>query len=267
MTFLALVGLGTFASAGWYFVRNTIVFGDPLASGFKLALVADLMKPSDLSLLDPYFYTIFPTTLFRSFWASFGWLTINPSDVMMTGYAVISGLLFGVVAAYLVALPRRGCVGRPEKAAAIVVASAAAIGGLAGSWLPGRSIESMLPGFAVIAGVCVAVSVISLVLFIPEWPIERRECEIAVTLSASVAILFGELIIYNIAWPYTHQGRYLYPALAPIAIVSALALRHAGVRLPRSGLRQWALPAFILIVAAAWTVAFRSGFAGFHAAL
>jgi hypothetical protein len=267
MAVLVLVGLGTFASAGWYFVRNTIVFGDPLASGFKLALVADVVKPSRLSLLDPYFYTLFPTTLFRSFWASFGWLVNNPSDVMMTSYAMMSGLLFGAVAAYLVALPRRGRIGRPEKVAAIVAAIAAAIGGLAGSWMPGRSVESMLPGFAVVAGVCVAVSLISLVLFMPEWPIERHEREIGVTLSAGVAILFGELVIYNIAWPGTDQGRYLYPALAPIAIVSALALRHAGIRLPRSGLRRWALPVLILIVAAAWALAFRSGFGGFHVAL
>ena len=108
-----------------------------------------------------------------------------------------------------------------------------------------------------------ACSLVYLVVLTPGRPIERSEREIAVTLSASIALLFGELIIYNLTWPYTNQGRYLYPVLAPMAIVLALALKHAAARVPPL-IRRWALPALVVFLSVAWTISFHSGMAGFH---
>lgn len=263
-TFLALVAVGAFMSAGWYFIRNAIVFGDPLASRFKLELLADVAQSSHLSLLDPYFYTIFPMTLFRSFWASFGWLVINPPDSTMMAYAVVSSLLFGVTLAYLIALPRRGLVGRPEKAVAAVLAVSVAAGGIAGGWTPEGSASAILSGFAAVSGMCIAVPLVSLVVLAPRRAIERRECEIAVTLSTGIAILVVELVAYNITWPYSHQGRLLYPALAPMAIVSALALRHAFARLRWPGVQRWALAGLLMAIGVLWTISFHSALVGFH---
>ena len=117
-------------------------------------------------------------------------------------------------------------------------------------------------GFWCIAGI-VELVLIYLVALTPGRPIERPAREIAVTLTAGIALLFLELIFYNLTWPYTNQGRYLYPALAPIAIVSALALKHAAARASPL-IRRWALPALVVLLSLAWTVSFHSGMAGFH---
>jgi len=263
LTFLVVAAAGSIASAGWYFLRNILVFGDPLASRFKLELLGNVMKPSHLSLLDPYLFTSFPSGLFRTFWASFGWVTIEPPNATMMGYAAVSGVLLGVTLAYLIALPRGGLVRLPEKILAILVASAGAAGGVVGTLAGGGRGRALLHGFAAVAGACMACSLVYLVVLRPGRPVERSEREIAATLSASIALLFVELVLYNLTWPNTNQGRYLYPVLAPFAIVSALALKHAAARV--SPLIRWcALPAFVVFLSAAWIISFHSGMAGFH---
>ena len=263
LTFLVVAAAGSIASAGWYFLRNVLVFGDPLASRFKVELLGNVAHPSHLSLLDPYLYTSFPSGLFRTFWASFGWVTIEPPDATMIGYAAVSGLLLGATLAYFTALPRAGRVGRPEKVLAILLASAGAAIGVAGTWAAGGPARALFYGFSAAAGICMACSLVYLVVLTPGRPIERSEREIVVTLTAGIALLFVELIVYNLTWPYSNQGRYLYPALAPIAIVSALALKHAAARVSPL-IRRWALPALVGFLSVAWTVSFHSGMAGFH---
>ena len=263
LTFLVVAAAGSFASAGWYFLRNIVVFGDPLASRFKVELLGNVAQPSHLSLLDPYFYTSFPSGMFRTFWASFGWVTIEPPDATMIGYAAVSGLLLGATLAYFIALPRGGRVGRPEKLLAILLASAGAAAGIAGTWAAGGRARLLVFGFSAVAGICMACSLAYLVVLTPRRPIAGSEREIVVTLSAGIALLSVELILYNLTWPNTNQGRYLYPVLAPIAIVSALALKHAAARVPPP-LRCWALPALVGFLSVAWTISFHSGMAGFH---
>ena len=261
--FLVVAAAGSIASAGWYFLRNVLVFGDPLASRFKVELLGNVAHPSHLSLLDPYLYTSFPSGLFRTFWASFGWVTIEPPDATMIGYAAVSGLLLGATLAYFTALPRAGRVGRPEKVLAILLASAGAAIGVAGTWAAGGPARALFYGFSAVAGLCMACSLVYLVVLTPGRPIERSEREIVVTLTAGIALLLVELIVYNLTWPYSNQGRYLYPALAPIAIVSALALKHAAARVSPL-IRRWALPALVGFLSVAWTVSFHSGMVGFH---
>jgi len=263
LMFLVVAAAGSVTSAGWYFLRNMLVFGDPMASRFKVELLGAVAQPSNLSLLDPYMYTSLPSGLFRTFWASFGWVTIEPPDATMIGYAALSGLLLGTTLAYFIALPRRGLVGRPEKILAILIASAAAFVGVAGTWAAGGRARALFVGFSAVAGICMAGSLVHLVVLAPRRPIARSEREIVVTLSAAIALLFAELILYNITWPNTNQGRYLYPVLAPLAIVSALAVKHAAGRVSPL-LRGWALPALIVFLSVAWTISFHSGMAGFH---
>ncbi|MEO8259433.1 MAG: glycosyltransferase family 39 protein [Acidobacteriota bacterium] len=263
LTFLVVAAAGSFASASWYFLRNLIVFGDPMASRFKVELLGSVVRPSQLSLLDPYLYTSFPSGLFRTFWASFGWVTIEPPDGTMIGYAALSGLLLGATLAYFTALPRRGMVGRPGKILAILLAAASAGVGVAATWAANSGARALVHGFAAAAGVCIAASLVYLVVLTPVRPVERAEREIVVTLAAGIAILFLELVLYNLTWPNTNQGRYLYPALAPIAIVAALAVKHAAARVSPP-LRCWALPVLVVFLSVAWTISFHSGVAGFH---
>ena len=134
---------------------------------------------------------------------------------------------------------------------------------VAGTWAAGGPARGLVYGFGAVAGICVACSLIYLVVLTPGRPIERSEREIVATLTAGIALLFAELIFYNRTWPNTNQGRYLYPALAPIAIVSALALKHAAARVSPL-IRHWTLPALVVFLSVAWIVSFHSGMAGFH---
>lgn len=79
--------------AGWWYARNTLLYGDPLA----MALQRE-MNPSGLyprSLTDPYFVTDFPLVTFFSFFAVFGWLSLY---VWLPVY-----IFYGLVVAYALA--------------------------------------------------------------------------------------------------------------------------------------------------------------------
>ncbi|MBE3134465.1 MAG: glycosyltransferase family 39 protein, partial [Acidobacteria bacterium] len=72
--FLASLAL----TCGWVFLRNWMVFGDPLAREFTLRVAAPLQVPKHRVLTDPFFVEQLPAYLYRSFWASFGWMSVEP---------------------------------------------------------------------------------------------------------------------------------------------------------------------------------------------
>jgi hypothetical protein len=65
-------------------VRNVVLYGDPFAAQAMLTVVADLARPK--SLTSPYFWTIFPSWLSRSFIGVFGWFNLFLPPWVYVGY-------------------------------------------------------------------------------------------------------------------------------------------------------------------------------------
>ena len=65
-------------AGGWVFLRNWLAFGDPLAREFTLAIAAPLQVPMYHALTGPFFLEQLPDFLYRTFWASFGWVLVEP---------------------------------------------------------------------------------------------------------------------------------------------------------------------------------------------
>lgn len=92
---LAAAGLATGGAAlvsGWWFARNAVVFGDPLAWQACLAVQQPFLDPH--ALTSAYFWSwtesSFPVRLFRSFWGTFGWMTLRSEDSFYRGYLVLT---------------------------------------------------------------------------------------------------------------------------------------------------------------------------------
>jgi hypothetical protein len=79
--------------AGWWYVRNALLYGDPLAIALQQEMGRPILYPR--SLTDPYFVTHFPLVTFLSFFAVFGWLSLY---VWLPVY-----LFYGLVVAYALA--------------------------------------------------------------------------------------------------------------------------------------------------------------------
>ena len=80
---------GVAITAGWWFVRNWMVYGDPLAWELLLTANQGLVRPELLSWSDALFYATF---LQRSFWAMFGYGLSAPTVF----YQIVNG--FGLLA-------------------------------------------------------------------------------------------------------------------------------------------------------------------------
>ena len=83
-------------------IRNVALYGDPFASGAMHTAVAGLIVNNPLS--SPYFYTVFPNALARSFIGVFGWMSVWMSEAMYGLFAIT--FLVGM-AGLLLSLARR----------------------------------------------------------------------------------------------------------------------------------------------------------------
>lgn len=80
-----------FSIAGWYFMRNSLLFGDPLAlETYRLTKAAIV---NEHSFFSSYFFSIgtytFPVIAFESFWAVFGWMNILVDRWIILAYLAI----------------------------------------------------------------------------------------------------------------------------------------------------------------------------------
>lgn len=112
---LGLLAVGAAVTAGWWFVRNQVLTGDPL--GWHLYLAANASFVSPRALWSPYFFAMaergFVRLSFASFWAGFGWFTIFLPRVV---YALLWGVCLGGAAGVVLAILRRGGAGpRPDR--------------------------------------------------------------------------------------------------------------------------------------------------------
>lgn len=95
----AAFAAGVAATGGWVFIRNVIEFGEPMATTFKLGLLAPRHVPAVRYLTDSYFYTTFPEGLHNTLWASFGWTSVGPYPTawVWSLYRPLSAVLIIVV--------------------------------------------------------------------------------------------------------------------------------------------------------------------------
>jgi Predicted membrane protein (DUF2142) len=70
----AVAGLIVAVIAGWLFVRNTLLYGDPLGSAMEHATLGVLYAPRPIT--DPFFRDVFPRMLGASFVGLLGWMNI-----------------------------------------------------------------------------------------------------------------------------------------------------------------------------------------------
>lgn len=109
----AAVTCGVAISAGWNFVRNWLVFGDPAASRLKTTLagyVASNRPPYPLSAFDPRYYLALMEDGLQSFWSALGWTGIGPSALIWSIYGLMT-----VVATVFVVVGIRASVQRRDR--------------------------------------------------------------------------------------------------------------------------------------------------------
>jgi len=93
----ALVMLGSaLLVAGWFFVRNKLLYGDLLGTQMERATLAVLVQEKPLT--SAYFRTQFVDELFPSFVGRFGWMQVSLPSAVYWFY----GLLLGISAAGVV---------------------------------------------------------------------------------------------------------------------------------------------------------------------
>jgi 4-amino-4-deoxy-L-arabinose transferase-like glycosyltransferase len=100
----AVVALGS----GWWFVRNVMLYGDPLGWSALAEVYAATMRRGPLQIRD---VAEFFRVQFRSFWGVFGWMTV---DAPAWFYTAMKGLLV-LAGAGLVLAVVRGRMRRLEK--------------------------------------------------------------------------------------------------------------------------------------------------------
>ncbi len=112
---VAACAAGVTLAAAWVFIRNWLLFGDPLAAPMKLIVLqqvaarqtVDAMNVSSLLTLTDY--------LFRSFWAAAGWTAVGPRAAWpWTVYGVISTAC--ALLMLIALLPARRRTGQEEDA-------------------------------------------------------------------------------------------------------------------------------------------------------
>jgi 4-amino-4-deoxy-L-arabinose transferase-like glycosyltransferase len=76
---------------GWWFVRNQLLYGDPLGWRLFAQIDAANFRTGPLTLTD---FTRFLNTQFRSFWGVFGWMNVIPADwfYLLAALLVLTGL-------------------------------------------------------------------------------------------------------------------------------------------------------------------------------
>ena len=83
----SIVGLTALAVAGWWYVRNWVLFGDPLALNAMFAVLPARTESAGVAEL----ISLWPG-IWRSFWAVFGWFNIVVDEWAYIVYTFIAGM-------------------------------------------------------------------------------------------------------------------------------------------------------------------------------
>jgi len=179
--------------SGWWFVRNVGVYGWPDLFGLlqhDRVVVGQPRWPGLGEQLESVRF--FAYSLFRSFWAQFGWMAV-----------VLDGRFYGLFLLFL------------------VLAGA----GLGLFWRRER----------------------------PRWPSAGRQG--LALLVAALGLVLLEVVIYNLSFIQA-QGRYLYPAILPFALLTALGWSSLARLEP--GASNWRWLGFALGCYLVWALGLES---------
>lgn len=107
---LGICIVAVLAVSGWWFVRNGLVYGaaDPLGSARHDTVVVGQLRWSETGLTPIAAWWAFGQTLFRSYWAQFGWMGIVVSARLYWLYFALCALGSTAVSAALVTAVRQG---------------------------------------------------------------------------------------------------------------------------------------------------------------
>ena len=100
------LGTASVVATGWWFVRNQILYGDPLGWTLFQKVFAVDMRQGPLQMSD---LREFATVQFRSFWGVFGWMNVDAPGWFYLGARIlcgiaVAGLAFGLVSGRLAKL-------------------------------------------------------------------------------------------------------------------------------------------------------------------
>jgi 4-amino-4-deoxy-L-arabinose transferase-like glycosyltransferase len=172
------------AVAGWWYVRNWTLYGDPTGLNMMLAVVGRGSPPSNLSELWGEF-----RGLRISFWALFGWFSIL---VAPAAYAILDAVSLLALVGLSVWSVRRRWLSETRFFASFVPKTHTFAGT---PDAPGSTVEREKPGFSTSLGVLIL------------W----------------LAIVFLGLVRWTWTTPGT-QGRLLFPAISALCILLMLGL-------------------------------------------
>ncbi|MGB3715694.1 MAG: glycosyltransferase family 39 protein [Candidatus Promineifilaceae bacterium] len=173
---LLAAGLVVILLTGWWFVRNQILYGDPLGWSVFNDIFAAVFRTTPLAWVD---VRQFFDVQFRSFWGVFGWMTVAAPGWF---YSFILLLIIASLAGYVLAF-------------------------ISGRWL--NLHRRQRTALALLVGALLAQEAYML------WAITR----------------------FDASW---YQGRYLFPVIAPVAILLSFGLETLFSQLPgrsRTGAR------------------------------
>jgi 4-amino-4-deoxy-L-arabinose transferase-like glycosyltransferase len=244
---VALKGIAAALTAvtfsGWMFVRNRLLYGEWLGSQMEEATMRGLV--SRRSVFSPYFVGQFPKDLDATVTAIAG-RTWGPYVAPL--FLALSLVTFGwlVVVAYRVARDRAGSFAQGAIVYLVVVLALAALffvvfrGYQPGLfvWLFGASFVGVLGYLSVwlpawvyrFYGAIGIVAAIGLCCRIRSRG-TREDLKPLLALGFVVSSVAG-VVYYNLTFPEP-QGRFVFPALAPFAILVSIGLRELLLRVPR----------------------------------
>ncbi|MEI6501638.1 MAG: glycosyltransferase family 39 protein, partial [Armatimonadota bacterium] len=237
---LLLAALPVVAIAGWWFVRNQMLYGDPLAAKiFEQLFSKDRATPDfffKLGLSGGAYFTLVVVNTALSFWGVFGQANVyQPLGYYLTGFAVWAAALGGLVAQKLrdaQAVKHKGWHGPSSgHADAAPKRGPKSDRAATGKGTPSPATE------------------------VPDW--RRQAWFLSCLLLVAVVVFF---LRFNTTF-YQAQARYLFAASGPIVLLLTLGLWD----LHRARYGQWAV-AVALLVMLAMSLSSVFGFAAVAAA-
>lgn len=119
---LSMIGVSVLLVSGWWYVRNYLLYGEPLGVKSMIGVYwgMDIGRGSPLYVLANEM-----DGLFRSYWAVFGWINTAPDDSVYNVFLVVCALgAVGLAVAVIKAIGKRSVVNYPAYLALIVWAMA-----------------------------------------------------------------------------------------------------------------------------------------------
>jgi len=239
--------------AGWWVIRNMLVYGvfDPLALARHDQIVVGQPRWTayDLESLD-FFFRI----LFRSFWGMFGWMGVVLDDGFYVLYLVLTVLgVAGVLVGRWVTSPplppsptRRGGIHAVGASRWLTRPTSEVVRPTAEVIHPTTEVARPTPGLPLGAGEPAA----------RPYDVANPTGEVTLKhkdlLTWAAVLVFGEVAYYNLTF-IQPQGRYLFPALVPIALLLANGWWHLASH-ATSTLLVRLLTAGVLAAAVAWAL-------------